>query len=114
MIDPALVKSILENARFRWLPGARWINLRPGGHALSHKYGRVGDDGAAPEGSEPDFDDPATVGTIEAQVRAISPFLYVVPPLDQAGYWIVQDIERDVAFGKTLGEAWGRAFLEVA
>jgi hypothetical protein len=76
------------------------------------------DKGAFNEGDPgyaPDLDDAATVGTIEAQVRAAFPQAVLWPPENPGKSWVINfGIIDHLAEGATRGEAWTNAFLEVA
>jgi hypothetical protein len=62
----------------------------------------------------PDLNDPATIGTIEGQARAICPGLIMFPPQKPGeSYAIGRDALTCLASAKTLGECWALAFLEV-
>jgi hypothetical protein len=68
----------------------------------------------------PDLNDPATIGTIEAQARAFYQNLIVYPPDCPGDSWAISrgpmsgDGQTCVAYAATRGECWALAFMEVA
>ena len=62
-----------------------------------------------------DLNDPATIGTIEAQARAICPGLILFPPEKPGDMWAIgRDMLTCLAYAPSIGECWALAFLEVA
>lgn len=62
----------------------------------------------------PDLDDPATIGCVEAQARAIKQDLPLFAPENPGEPWVINfGITDHLAEGSTRGEVWANAFLKL-
>ena len=114
--------NLANHPRYQWGDGTLALRWAPG-YADHLKVGYRVDrnmvESGFTQGLVPDLNDPATIGTIEAQARAIAPDLILYPP-ERAGedYAIgrgpLSGYTGCVAYAPTLGECWALAFLEVA
>lgn len=125
MTAETTARRLADHPRFRWLRGAVGLKWRPQSEVLHMKFdllietaGEHMDREMRFMGNVPDLNDAATIGTIEAQVRAADPNSWFVLSLDDPGFWIERQrgTKSDaLAVGsRTIGEAWALAFLEVA
>lgn len=68
----------------------------------------------------PDLNDPATIGTIEAQVRALRPDFFLSVHQEADGFFLRWEHKTDWTqndaspTAPSIGEVWALAFLEVA
>jgi hypothetical protein len=120
----ALARRLSLHPAWRWQRGALCLRWAPGFADHLKPEATIGDTFSDADargfGSVPDLDDPATVGTVEEQVREVNPDVALLPTCNgnPLGTWVVVnnfgwDTESCLSGGATRGEAWGSAFLEV-
>lgn len=128
MTAETTARRLADHPQWRWEGGQLTlcgVRLHDGGrgYIIGYRSGPTCEGGGRVDtidvsGFAPDLNDPATVGTIEAQVRAADPNGWFVLSLDDPGFWIERQrgTKSDaLAVGsRTIGEAWALAFLEVA
>ena len=119
-------RRLAEHPRFRWEGGQLTIcrvRLLEGGkdYIIGNRPGATCDGGGDIDttdvsGFAPNLNDPATIGTIEAQARAICPGLILFPPENPGDMWAINkaSLTTCLAYAPSIGECWALAFLEVA
>ena len=115
--------NLANHPRYQWGDGALALRWAPG-YADHLKVGYRVDrnmvESGFTQGLVPDLNDPATIGTIEAQTRAFYQNLIVYPPDYPGDDWAISrgpmsgDGQTCVAYAPTRGDCWALAFLEVA
>ena len=133
-----LARKLADHPRFRWMSGMRVLLTSPFGTVTPHRLYMGSSDCLCAQGEGDkggyiagfglidvrnygatlDLDDPATVGCVEAQVRALAPRRRFVL-YESNSRWILQlqSLECVVLWATgstTRGAVWAAAFLDVA